>query len=83
MELDKGEVEFDMGKLFLLGNNRVDHIVERSMDEMHLGILLGLVVLAGLAMRCIFIHRTGTIDGTIHDNTDFLPGLGSDGGRGL
>jgi hypothetical protein len=66
-----------MGKLFLLGDDCVDHVVQCRMDEMHLGILLGLLVLvlAGLVMRCIFSHGTGTIDGTIHDDTDFLPGL--------
>ena len=26
-------------------------------------------------MSCIFSHGTGAVDGTIHDNTDFLPGL--------
>ena len=77
MELDESEVEFDMRKLFLLGDDSVDHVVQCRMDEMHLGILLGLLVLvlAGLVMRCIFSHGTGTIDGTIHDDTDCLPGL--------
>ena len=76
-ELDKSKVEFDMGKLFLLGNDSIDHIVQCRMDEMHLGVLLGLhiLVLARLVMSCIFSHGTGTIDGTIHDNADFLPGL--------
>lgn len=77
MELDESEVEFDMGKLFLLGDDCVDHVVQCRMDEIHLGVLLGLLVLvlAGLVMSCIFSHGTGTIDGTIHDDTDFLPGL--------
>jgi len=46
------------------------------MNEMHLGVLLGLLVLvlARLAMSCIFGHGTGTIEGTIQDNTYFLPG---------
>lgn len=67
MELDEGEVKLDMRKFLLLGNNRVNHICQCRMNEMHLGVLL----LGLLVTRCIFAHRTGTIDGTIHDNTDF------------
>ena len=81
MELDKSKIEFDMGKLLLLGNDSVDHVVQCRMNEMHLGVLL-LLCLAGLAMSCIFGHGTGTIDGTIHDNTYFLPVRGVNG-RGL
>lgn len=83
MELDESKVKLNMRKLFLLGNNRINHIVQCRMNKMHLGVLLGLLMLARLVMRCIFAHGTRTIDGTIHDNADFLSGLGSDGGRGL
>ena len=72
MELDKGKIKFNMGKLFLLGDDCLDHVVECLMDEMHLGVLL---LLGLLVTGCIFAHGTGTIDGTIHDDADFLPGL--------
>ena len=75
MELDESEVEFNMGKLFLLGNNRVNHVLQCRMDEIHLGGAL-LLMLRLLATGCTFVHGTGAVDGTIHDDADFLPGLG-------